>query len=105
MNTREKKLTNICASGRDENVVITPHRAMGLEPAVERIGDDELVEITPQSVRMRKRTLLQSFRNRHTASARSTRPRRRTALHIRNLTLTPSRPPPKIAAVRVRRSA
>ena len=59
---REKKLTNIRASGRDENVVITPHRAMGLEPAVEWIGDDELVEITPQSIRMRKRTLLQSFR-------------------------------------------
>jgi GTP-binding protein len=59
---REKKLTNIRASGRDENVVITPHRAMGLEAAVEWIGEDELVEITPQSIRMRKRTLLQSFR-------------------------------------------
>ncbi len=59
---REKKLTNIRASGRDENVVITPHRDMGLEAGVEWIGDDELVEITPQSIRLRKRVLGQSYR-------------------------------------------
>ncbi len=59
---REKKLTNIRASGRDENVVITPHRDMGLETSIEWIGDDELVEITPQSIRIRKRVLNQSFR-------------------------------------------
>ena len=59
---REKKLTNIRAAGRDENVVITPHRDMGLEAAIEWIGDDELVEITPQSIRIRKRILNQSFR-------------------------------------------
>ncbi len=53
---REKKLTNIRASGRDENVVITPHREMGLEAGIEWIGDDELVEVTPQSIRLRKRT-------------------------------------------------
>jgi GTP-binding protein len=56
---REKKLTNIRASGRDENVIITPHREMGMEAGIEWIGDDELVEITPQSVRLRKRTLRQ----------------------------------------------
>ncbi|HET9063923.1 MAG TPA: EF-Tu/IF-2/RF-3 family GTPase, partial [Candidatus Binatia bacterium] len=54
---REKKLTNIRAAGRDENVVITPHREMGLEAGLEWIGDDELVEVTPQSIRLRKRIL------------------------------------------------
>jgi GTP-binding protein len=62
--TREKKLTNIRASGRDENVVITPHRQMGLEQGLEWIGDDELVEVTPQSVRLRKRILKQNERPR-----------------------------------------
>jgi len=59
---REKKLTNIRASGRDENVIITPHRDMGLEAGVEWIGDDELVEVTPESIRLRKKILGQSFR-------------------------------------------
>jgi len=54
---REKKLTNIRAAGRDENVIITPHREMGLEAGIEWIADDELVEVTPQSIRLRKRTL------------------------------------------------
>ena len=54
---REKKLTNIRAAGRDENVIITPHREMGLEAGIEWIGDDELVEVTPQSIRLRKRVL------------------------------------------------
>ncbi len=54
---REKKLTNVRASGRDENVIITPHREMGLEAGIEWIDDDELVEVTPQSVRLRKRIL------------------------------------------------
>ena len=56
---REKKLTNIRAAGRDENILITPHREMGLEAGIEWIGDDELVEITPQSIRVRKRVLKQ----------------------------------------------
>jgi GTP-binding protein len=51
---REKKLTNIRAAGRDENVIITPHREIGLEAAIEWIGEDELVEVTPQAVRLRK---------------------------------------------------
>jgi len=59
---REKKLTNIRASGRDEAVVITPHRDMGLEAAIEWIADDELVEITPESIRIRKRILNKSLR-------------------------------------------
>ncbi|MDX2166868.1 MAG: translational GTPase TypA, partial [Deltaproteobacteria bacterium] len=59
---REKKLTNIRAAGRDENVIITPHRDMGLEAGIEWIGDDELVEVTPDSIRLRKKVLNQSFR-------------------------------------------
>jgi GTP-binding protein len=59
---REKKLTNMRASGHDEAVVITPHRQLGLEAAVEWIGDDELVEVTPKSIRLRKRMLKQNDR-------------------------------------------
>ncbi|MGH7827911.1 MAG: translational GTPase TypA [Candidatus Binatia bacterium] len=61
---REKKLTNIRAAGRDENIIITPHREMGLEEGIEWIADDELVEVTPQSVRLRKKILKQSDRPR-----------------------------------------
>jgi GTP-binding protein len=56
---REKKLTNIRAAGHDEAVRITPHREMGLEDGIEWIGEDELVEVTPQSIRLRKRVLKQ----------------------------------------------
>jgi len=61
---REKKLTNIRAAGRDENIIITPHREMGLEEGIEWIADDELVEVTPQSVRLRKKILRQADRPR-----------------------------------------
>ncbi|MEK7342061.1 MAG: translational GTPase TypA [Candidatus Binatota bacterium] len=61
---REKKLTNIRAAGRDENILITPHREMGLEAGIEWIGDDELVEVTPQSVRLRKKIIKQTDRPR-----------------------------------------
>jgi GTP-binding protein len=61
---REKKLTNIRAAGRDENVILTPPREMGLERALEWISDDELVEVTPKSVRLRKRALATSDRYR-----------------------------------------
>jgi GTP-binding protein len=54
---REKKLTNIRAANRDENVILTPPREMGLEKAIEWIAEDELVEVTPKSIRMRKRAL------------------------------------------------
>jgi len=62
--SREKKLTNIRAAGRDENIIITPHREMGLEDGIEWVGDDELVEVTPESVRLRKKVLKQSDRPR-----------------------------------------
>jgi len=54
---REKKLTNIRAAGKDENILLTPPRRMGLEVALTWIGDDELVEITPAAIRLRKRLL------------------------------------------------
>jgi len=61
---REKKLTNIRAAGRDENIIISPHREMGLEEGIEWIADDELVEVTPESVRLRKKILKQTDRPR-----------------------------------------
>ena len=61
---REKKLTNIRAAGRDENILITPHRQMGLEEGIEWIGEDELVEVTPEAIRLRKKILKQVERPR-----------------------------------------
>jgi GTP-binding protein len=61
---REKKLTNIRAAGRDENVIITPHTEMGLEDGLDWIAEDELVEVTPQSIRLRKKILRQTERPR-----------------------------------------
>ena len=52
-----KKLTNIRAAGRDDNVLLTPPIRMTLEKALAYIGDDELVEVTPKNVRLRKRWL------------------------------------------------
>jgi len=54
---REKKLTNMRASGKDENVVLTPVLPMTLERAIEFIKDDELVEVTPKNIRLRKTVL------------------------------------------------
>jgi GTP-binding protein len=61
---REKKLTNIRAAGRDENIIISPHREMGLEEGIEWIADAELVEATPESIRVRKKVLKQADRPR-----------------------------------------
>ncbi|WP_242392802.1 translational GTPase TypA [Anaeromyxobacter oryzisoli] len=55
--SKEKKLTNIRAAGRDENVILTPPREMSLEMALEWIAEDELVEVTPLSIRLRKKAL------------------------------------------------
>jgi GTP-binding protein len=54
---KEKKLTNIRAAGRDENIILTPPRDMSLEMALEWIAEDELVEVTPKSLRLRKKSL------------------------------------------------
>jgi len=54
---RAKKLTNIRTVSKDENVILTPPREMSLEKALEWINEDELVEVTPKSVRLRKKIL------------------------------------------------
>jgi GTP-binding protein len=54
---KEKHLSNMRASGSDEALVLTPPREMTLEFALEYIGADELVEVTPQNLRLRKRLL------------------------------------------------
>jgi GTP-binding protein len=59
---REKKLTNIRAAGKDENVALYPPRVLTVETAMEWIDRDELVEVTPLNVRVRKAVLSASFR-------------------------------------------
>ena len=54
---RQKKLTNMRAAGKDDNAVVSPPRIFSLEEALEYIEDDELLEVTPKSLRMRKRIL------------------------------------------------
>ncbi len=54
---KEKKLTNIRAAGKDEALLLTPPRRMSLEQAIAYVEDDELVEVTPRAVRLRKRHL------------------------------------------------
>ncbi len=61
---KTKQLTNMRASGSDEAVRLEPPHLMTLEQAIEWIGDDELVEFTPQSIRIRKKTLDTNLRNR-----------------------------------------
>lgn len=67
--TKEKQLTNIRAAGSDENILLTPPMQMNLERALDFIEDDELVEVTPKSVRIRKRFLKESDRRRHQPKA------------------------------------
>jgi GTP-binding protein len=61
---KEKKLTNVRASGTDENIVLTPPLRQTLEQALEFIDDDELVEITPKNIRVRKILLKEVYRKR-----------------------------------------
>jgi GTP-binding protein len=61
---KEKKLTNMRASGRDENVILSPVKPMTLERALHFIREDETVEITPRSIRLRKAVLAASERHR-----------------------------------------
>ncbi|HLK12927.1 MAG TPA: translational GTPase TypA [Candidatus Binatia bacterium] len=67
---REKKLTNLRASGHDEAVRLVPHKAMGLEDALAWIDEDELVEVTPDAVRLRKRERRGALRPRGPRSQR-----------------------------------
>jgi GTP-binding protein len=60
--TKEKKQTNMRASSADEAIRLIPPKKLGLEQAIEFINDDELVEVTPKSIRLRKRILAQNMR-------------------------------------------
>ena len=73
--TREKKLTNMRSKGSDENIQLEPARELTLEAALEYIEDDELIEVTPKSIRLRKRFLATSDRKRLSREARRERER------------------------------
>ena len=60
--TKEKKQTNMRASTADEAIRLIPPRKLGLEQAIEFINDDELVEVTPHNIRLRKRVLAANMR-------------------------------------------
>ncbi|KAA2213934.1 translational GTPase TypA [Teichococcus oryzae] len=68
---KEKKLTNVRASGKDEALLLTPPRRMSLEQAIAYIEDDELVEVTPSAIRLRKRYLDPHERKKHARRAES----------------------------------
>jgi GTP-binding protein len=60
--TTAKKLSNMRTTGSDENIILKPARKMTLEQALEYIEEDELVEATPQSIRLRKKHLTETAR-------------------------------------------
>ena len=62
---REKKLTNMRASGSDKSIIIKPPKVLTLELALEYIEDDELVEVTPKAIRLRKIFLKETDRKKH----------------------------------------
>ena len=62
--TKAKQLNNIRAAGNDENIVLTPAIRFSLEQALEFIDDDELLEVTPLSIRLRKKNLSETDRKR-----------------------------------------
>ncbi|HOW63248.1 MAG TPA: translational GTPase TypA, partial [Candidatus Contendobacter sp.] len=66
---KAKQLTNIRAAGSDENILLTPPVRLSLEQALEFIDDDELVEVTPKSIRLRKKLLLEHDRKRATRAS------------------------------------
>ena len=71
--TKEKKLTNMRASGSDRNILLKPPRELTLEAALEYIEDDELVEVTPSKIRLRKMLLMENDRKRAAAATSSHR--------------------------------
>ncbi len=68
-----KKLTNVRAAGKDENEILTPPIRMSLEKAMSYIMDDELVEITPKPIRLRKRYFDPNERKRYERSSAANR--------------------------------
>jgi GTP-binding protein len=73
--TKEKKLTNMRSKSSDENIQLEPPRELTLEGALEYIEDDELIEVTPQSIRLRKRSLSANDRKKQTREAKRERER------------------------------
>jgi GTP-binding protein len=73
--TKEKKLTNMRTTASDENIQLEPPRELTLEGALEYIEDDELIEITPQSIRLRKRLLKANDRKKLSREAKRERER------------------------------
>jgi GTP-binding protein len=69
--TKAKKLTNMRASTADDAIRLTPYRVLNLEQALEFITDDELVEVTPTAIRLRKRVLAANVRPKRRAEAES----------------------------------
>jgi GTP-binding protein len=67
--TKGKKLTNIRTQSADENIILTPPIKFSLEQALEFIDDDELVEVTPASIRLRKKLLTENERKRESRKA------------------------------------
>jgi len=63
---KNKKATNVRAAGSDRNLEIAPHRQFSLEAALEYLEEDEVLEVTPETLRMRKRILDRSLRERTT---------------------------------------
>ena len=62
--TKAKQLTNIRAAGTDENIALTPRIRFSLEQALEFVDDDELLEVTPKNLRLRKKLLTEVDRKR-----------------------------------------
>ena len=71
--TKEKKLTNMRSKGTDDAIQLEPPRTVTLEGALEYIEDDELIEVTPQSIRLRKRMLAMTGRKRTSREAKRER--------------------------------
>jgi GTP-binding protein len=66
---RGKQLTNVRASGKDDALTLTPYVKLSLEQALEFIDDDELVEVTPKEIRLRKKHLTENDRKRASRQA------------------------------------
>ena len=71
--TKEKKLTNMRSKGADEHIMLEPPRELTLEAALEYIEDDELIKVTPKTIRLRKRFLSTSDRKRLSREAKRER--------------------------------
>ena len=66
--TREKKLTNIRAANRDENVILTPPKLLTLEQAIAFIAENEIIEVTPRHIRLRKKDIVRAKRGKRMPS-------------------------------------